>query len=237
MCSWRQLRRYTGQIPKLVKWWLSLNQLHTKTCTYLFSHLSVYLFDRDSAKPLSCTRVSYKLINICSSLGSRFKNTGTPVHADLNVYVCSVTCRWKCMHVRLPSCALLVFCVHSHAFILLFHQTRGVEVNMTFGTRATAGEYQWAHSGQYPLLHPWTSYIPQKHLVPPPPPFSLSPIAPAQVLAVGQGGLRVRGSQLCKCFQLLCDWNWVPLFDQTPRQARPRLFLAAAGDERMSAWL
>lgn len=72
---------------------------------------------------------------------------------------------------------------------------------------------------------------------PPPIPHRLSPAALVQVLAVGQSGLRVRGSQLCKCFQLLCDCNGVLLFDQAPTQAGPWLFLAAAGDKRMSARL
>lgn len=108
---------------------------------------------------------------------------------------------------------------------------------MTFRTRRAAGVEQRAHlwslsfAPPLDLLHSPGAPGPAPTLAPP----SLSLPAPAQVLAVGQGGLRVRGSQLCKCFQLLCDWSWVLLFDPTPRQARPRLFLAAAGDERMSA--
>lgn len=140
-----------------------------------------------------------------------------------------------CIHVS--ACGLWVFCFHSRVYFVSFIK-QGSEVNMAFGTGAAVGDQKCAHCSHYPLLHPQTSYIPQKHLVP----LFLSPssshsclIAPAQVLAVGQGGLRVRGSQLCKCFQLLCDWNRVLLFDPMPRQAWPWLFLAAAGDERMSA--
>lgn len=95
---------------------------------------------------------------------------------------------------------------------------------MTFGTRGTAGECNSeliAVIVLCPILGPPT--FPRSTWCPPP----LSPIAPVQVLAVGQGGLRVRGSQLCKCFQLLCDWNWVLLFDQTPRQAPASVVLGS----------
>lgn len=40
-----------------------------------------------------------------------------------------------------------------------------------------------------------------------PPTFPEAPAPPLQVLSGGQRGLGVGGSQLCKCFQLPCDWN------------------------------
>lgn len=152
------------------------------------------------------------------------------VHSNLNVYVCMTVnvCVLVCV------CLVGVLCSLSCVYFVLSSKC---------GRRGTwllgQGEQRVSNSELIvviilcSILGPPT--FPRSTW--PPSPFSLSPIAPAQVLAVGQGGLRVRGSQLCKCFQLLCDWNWVLLFDQTPRQARPRLFLAAAGDERMSAWL
>lgn len=72
--------------------------------------------------------------------------------------------------------------------------------------------------------------FPQQHLVS----LASSP-CPGAGFCSKAGQPQGPGSQLCKCFQLLCDWSLVLLFDLTPRQARPWLFLAAAGDERMSA--
>lgn len=91
----------------------------------------------------------------------------TAIHADIIsiIITCFLHGSYMCLFACVQPCLRFVFtsmCVFGP-----FIKT-GAEVNMTFGTRGTAGELQWAHSGHYPLLHPWTSCIPQKHLVPHP---------------------------------------------------------------------
>lgn len=143
----------------------------------------------------------------------------------------SVSHTWMLAYINV--CPFVVFTVMC---VICPVNQNGAEVNMTSGTRRTASELQWAHSGHYPFA-PSVELLCSLEAPGPASTLTLSLTAPAQVDVVRQGSPRVQGSQLCKCFQLLCDWSWVLLFDHTPRQAQPWLFLAAAGDERMSAWL